>query len=61
LVAKRKIEVKYLRKTYVTTLSIRLLENTKMFIGHGDDQVIKDFYIAEELIATDRTNFSVFG
>jgi integrase len=61
LVTDRKIEFKDLRKTYITALSMRLGKNTKLFTGHGDDQVIKDSYIAEELIAANLTNFSVFG
>gem|GEM_PF-5745748 len=36
-------------------------KNTKLFTGHGDDQVMKDSYIAEEFIAANLTNFSVFG
>jgi integrase len=61
LVTDRKIEFKDLRKTYITALSVRLGKNTKLFTGHGDDQVMKDSYIAEEFIAANLTNFSVFG
>lgn len=61
LVTDRKIEFKDLRKTYITSLSIRLGKNTKLFTGHGDDQVLKDSYIAEEFIAGNLANFSVFG
>lgn len=61
LVTDRKIEFKDLRKTYITSLSVRLGKNTKLFTGHGDDQVMKDSYIAEEFIAANLTNFSVFG
>lgn len=61
LVTKRKIEFKDLRKTYITSLSVRLEKNTKLFTGHGDDQVMKDSYIAKEFIAANLTNFSVFG
>lgn len=60
-VTNRKIEFKDLRKTYITSLSVRLGKNTKLFTGHGDDQVMKNSYIAEEFIAANLTNFSVFG
>jgi hypothetical protein len=36
-------------------------KNTKLFNGHGDDQVMKDSYIAGEFIAANLTNFSVLG
>jgi integrase len=61
LVTDRKIEFKDLRKTYITQLSMRLGKNTKLFTGHGDDQVLKDSYIAEEFMAANLSDFSVFG
>jgi integrase len=61
LVTDRKIEFKDLRKTYITQLSMRLGKDTKLFTGHGDDQVLRDSYIAEEFIAANLSDFSVFG
>lgn len=61
LVTDRKIEFKDLRKTYITQLSMRLGKETKLFTGHADDQVLKDSYIAEEFIAANLSDFSVFG
>jgi integrase len=60
-VTDREIEFKDLRKTYITQLSMKLGKDTKIFTGHGDDQVLRDSYIAEEFIAANLTNFSVFG
>lgn len=59
-VTDRKIEFKDLRKTYITQLSLRLGKNTKIFTGHADDQVLKDHYIAEEFMAANLADFSVF-
>ncbi len=59
-VTDRKIEFKDLRKTYITQLSMRLGKDTKLFTGHSDDQVLKDSYIAEEFIAANLTEFTVF-
>lgn len=61
LVTTRKIEFKDLRKTYITQLSLRLGKNTKLFTGHGDDQVLRDSYIAEEFISANLSDFSIFG
>lgn len=61
LVTDREIEFKDLRKTYITQLSMRLGKDTKIFTGHGDDQVLRDSYIAEEFIAANLTDFTVFG
>jgi len=60
IVTDRKIEFKDLRKTYITQLSLRLGKNTKIFTGHGDDQVLRDSYIAEEFISANLNGFSVF-
>lgn len=60
-VTDRKIEFKDLRKTYITQLSMRLGKNTKIFTGHGDDQVLRDSYIAEEFISANLSDFSVFS
>lgn len=59
-VTDRKIEFKDLRKTYITHLSMRLGKDTKIFTGHGDDQVLRDSYIAEEFVAANLSDFSVF-
>lgn len=60
-VTDRKIEFKDLRKTYITQLSMKLGKNTKIFTGHGDDQVLRDSYIAEEFISANLSDFSVFS
>jgi len=39
---------------------MRLGKDTKLFTGHSDDQVLKDSYIAEEFIAANLTDFTVF-
>ncbi|MCE9537781.1 MAG: hypothetical protein K8R85_00990 [Bacteroidetes bacterium] len=59
-VTNRKIEFKDLRKTYISYLSLKLGDKTKMFTGHGDDQVIRDHYIAEAFIAANLSDFNLF-
>ena len=52
---------KDLLKTYITPYPLAWAIIPSCLQGHGDDQVMKDSYIAEEFIAANLTNFSVFG
>lgn len=60
IVSKRKIQFKDLRKTYITRLSMLLGENTKMFSGHADTEVLKNHYISSKYIVGNLKDFDVF-
>lgn len=61
IVSKRKIQFKDLRKTYITRLSMLLGENTKMFSGHADTEVLKNHYISSKYIVGNLKDFDVFN
>lgn len=39
---------------------MKLGDKTKLFTGHGDDQVIRDHYIAQAFVAANLSDFSFF-
>ena len=60
LATNRKIAFADLRKTYISYISKKLGTKAKTFTGHEDDQVMRDYYIAEELMVADLDNFNLF-
>lgn len=60
LVTKRKIEFKDLRKTYITRISMVLGENTKIFTGHADSEVLKNHYISSAYLVGQLSDFDMF-
>jgi hypothetical protein len=60
LATKRKIEFKDLRKTYITQIAMLLGENTKMFTGHSNNEVLKNHYIAQAYLAGNLNKFDMF-
>lgn len=61
MVTNRKLQFKDLRKTYISYLSEKLGDKTKLFTGHGDDQVIRDHYISHAFIAAKLSSLNLFG
>ena len=60
LATERKIEFKDLRKTYITRISQILGENTKIFTGHADNEVLKNHYISSAYLVGNLKDFDVF-
>lgn len=59
-VTDRKIELKDLRKTYITRLSEVLGNKTKLFTGHADDAVLERHYLADEALMSGLTHINIF-
>jgi hypothetical protein len=60
LATETKIEFKDLRKTYITKLSMVCGENTKLFTGHANVEVLKKHYIAQAYLAGNLNKFDMF-
>jgi integrase len=56
----RKLNLKCLRKTYITRMAIRMGSEVKSITGHSGNEVLKH-YINQEEVAISLRNFSVFG
>ncbi len=57
----RKVQLKNLRKTYLTHLKFALGEDAKELSSHASSQVLDDFYIDDEVVAKSLRNFRIFS
>lgn len=59
-ITNRKIELKDLRKTYISSLAVALGDKLKLFTGHSNDEVLQTHYISSAFLASKLEDFEIF-